>query len=175
MQFQALLAAVATLAMTIGPVLALPNAIPELDLVDRAQCRPGHHLVGAGCGPGVKGHTSCSADDRSVVSDSIGFGPKCTFFTESKFVLSFSKVIKLITCSLTARSSALAADQLGKSRIIANAVPAITTASAPKSNLQWGRNERYCLGSPVHGYTQHAALCLASFIALLAFHFTSDG
>ena len=68
MQFQALFATVAALAMTAGPALALPNAIPELDLVDRAQCRPGHHLVGAGCGPSVKGHTSCSADDRAVVS-----------------------------------------------------------------------------------------------------------
>ena len=73
MQFQTLLATVAALAVTISPALALPNAIPELDLVDRAQCRPGHHLVGAGCAPGTKGHTSCSANDRAVVSHLIYF------------------------------------------------------------------------------------------------------
>ena len=66
---QTLLAAITVLAMGVVPTLALPEpkAIPEL-LVDRAQCVGGHHLVGSGCAPGRKGHTSCSADDRSVVS-----------------------------------------------------------------------------------------------------------
>ena len=64
---QTLLAAVAVLAMSIGPTLALPEAIPEL-LVDRAQCIGGNYLVGSGCPPGKKGKTSCSANDRAVVS-----------------------------------------------------------------------------------------------------------
>ena len=93
-----ILAALSGLALTLSPVLALPNpdpvAIAEADadfpadigaepivnddpntpegaeniLSTRAQCRPGRHLVGSGCSPGAKGHTSCSADKRAVVS-----------------------------------------------------------------------------------------------------------
>lgn len=69
---QTLLAAIAMLAASISPTLALPEAIPEL-LVDRAQCIGGHHLVGSGCPPGQKGKTSCSANDRAVVSNPYSF------------------------------------------------------------------------------------------------------
>ena len=72
MQLQTLFTAVAALAMSVGPALALPNAIPELE--SRAQCIGGHNLVGSGCGPGQKGKTSCSANDRAVVSTSSYFG-----------------------------------------------------------------------------------------------------
>ena len=66
---QTLLAAITVLAMGVVPTLALPEpvAIPEL-LVDRAQCVGGHQKVGSGCAPARKGKTSCSADDRAVVS-----------------------------------------------------------------------------------------------------------
>ena len=66
---QTLFAAITVLAMGVVPTLALPEpvAIPEL-LVDRAQCIGGDNLVGSGCAPARKGKTSCSANDRAVVS-----------------------------------------------------------------------------------------------------------
>lgn len=68
MHLQTLLTATA-LAMALVPAaLALPEAIPELDLQSRAQCLPGMHLEGSGCSPGQKGHTSCSANTGAVVS-----------------------------------------------------------------------------------------------------------
>ena len=73
MHFQIYCTAVAALAMSIGPGLALPEPIPVLELESRAQCLPGKHLVGSGCSPGRKGHTSCSADKRAVVSNIVLF------------------------------------------------------------------------------------------------------
>lgn len=70
MQLQTVFSGVAVLMMAISPALALPEAIPEAipELYDRAQCIGGKHLVGSGCGPNQKGKTSCSANDRAVVS-----------------------------------------------------------------------------------------------------------
>ena len=65
---QTIFTAVAALAISVGPALALPNAIPELELESRGQCLRGKYLVGSGCDPGHKGRTSCSADKRAVVS-----------------------------------------------------------------------------------------------------------
>lgn len=79
MHLQSLLAAIAMLGMSIGPALALPEPIPEL-MVNRAQCVGGHHLVGSGCPPGRRGKTSCSANDRAVVSI------PCTSYLSHPFV-----------------------------------------------------------------------------------------
>ena len=74
MHLQTLLAAITVLAMGVVPTLALPEpvAIPEL-LVNRARCVGGHQLVGSGCPPGQVDKTSCSANDRAVVSTSRRF------------------------------------------------------------------------------------------------------
>lgn len=76
MQHQLLLTGPAALVMGISPALALPEpvAIPEL-LVDRGICIGGKNLVGSGCGPNQNGKTSCSANDRAVVSQLFLFAP----------------------------------------------------------------------------------------------------
>ena len=87
---QTLLAAITVLAMGVVPTLALPEpvAIPEL-LVDRAQCIGGHQLVGSGCPPGQKGKTSCSANDRAVVSI-----PRCfDHFGQASLLTNFIQII----------------------------------------------------------------------------------
>ena len=63
---QTIFTAMTVLALSVGQTLALPEAIPELET--SAQCHPGEHLVGSGCAPSQKGHTSCSANKHSVVS-----------------------------------------------------------------------------------------------------------
>jgi len=69
---QTIFTAVAALAISVVPALALPEAIPELELEsrDNPQCHPGEHLVRSGCPPGWRGHTGCSANKRAVVSTS---------------------------------------------------------------------------------------------------------
>ena len=68
MQFQTILAALAAVSMGIAPVLAAPEAIPELE-VKRDQCIHGQQVLkGSGCAPSRKGKTSCSANGREVVS-----------------------------------------------------------------------------------------------------------
>ena len=57
----------AALAIGISPVLALPEAIPEL--VDRApRCIAGGKGAGSGCEAGNVGAQACSNDNNALVS-----------------------------------------------------------------------------------------------------------
>ena len=69
MQLQYVLTILASLTMSVAPAIAaaMPEAIPEF-LESRATCIGGDHLIGAGCAPSSKGHTSCSANYGAVVS-----------------------------------------------------------------------------------------------------------
>ena len=67
MQIQSLLTAMAVLAIGISPVLALPEAIPEL--VDRAPaCIAGGKQAGSHCEAGNLGKQACSNDNTALVS-----------------------------------------------------------------------------------------------------------
>lgn len=74
MHSQALLTALAALAVSIGPVIAIFEdglqygaAALDAELESRAQCLNTLNVAGSGCTH--KGHTSCSASQGAVVSE----------------------------------------------------------------------------------------------------------
>ncbi|KAI4247976.1 MAG: hypothetical protein L6R42_009431 [Xanthoria sp. 1 TBL-2021] len=137
MQLQTLLSGVVPLMMAVSPALALPEAIPEAipELYDRAQCIGGKHLVGSGCGPAQKGKTSCSANDRAVVSP-LPSANRPTSSTSTQYPLCRTlRVPKLAMADRglpIRRSSAPAQAQSGKCRTAVRGALAATTASVAR-------------------------------------------
>ena len=112
---------------TFLPALALPEAEAVADLLAPRvpQCLHGsHNKVGAGCPPGQRKRTSCSADDSAVVSTNLRFSrmvfPKCE---ELRFAND-------VSCVCENRSSVLGPSQSGRSRTSASLGRAPTIASA---------------------------------------------
>ena len=129
MQLTNILAAIAMLAMSAAPVLAAPEAIPELDT--RAQCIGGHNLIGSGCAPRFRDKTSCSANDRAVVSNPLSPSPLPGGQYAFGGVMSY--LLRLLH-----RLFARALGQLGTFRMNASVAPAITTACAHRLLLRLG-------------------------------------
>lgn len=71
MQLQSLLTALAALGIGMSPVLALPEAVPELvdgaQLAERAQCIAGGKQAGSHCEAGNLGATACSNDNTALM------------------------------------------------------------------------------------------------------------